>query len=295
MNKYPNETIKCLYERASVRLFEDRAIEPNVLKTIIDAGCHGATGGNLQPYSIIKIESPEKKKALMDTGCMQNIVEKAPVNLLFCIDWHRIQRWAQDNKAPFMANKSYRHFWIAFQDTIIAAQNTCTAADAMGLGSVYIGTVESCFDEIKDIFKIPNGVFPVVILSLGYPVETPAPAPKLMSDVIVHNEEYIEMPIDKLNSAMNEKYKDRTQTPLSEKNMETLFRTTEKAHGPAYANEVLDHAKSLGYINVAQRYFGLHYRADWCATGNSAFLKSIENYGFDWVKGIDFPILLGDI
>ena len=140
--KYQNDVMKCLYERASVRSFTDKEVTDEVLRSIIDAGCHGATGGNLQPYSIIEIRSQEKKQALMDTGTMQPIVKNAPVNLLFCIDWHRIENWAKANKAPYVLRESYRHFWIAFQDTIIAAQNICTAADSLGLGSVYIGTVD---------------------------------------------------------------------------------------------------------------------------------------------------------
>lgn len=286
--KYENETMKWLYERASVRAFEEKDIQDDVLNRIIDAGCHGATGGNLQPYSIIKIKSKEKKKALMDTECMQNIVEKAPVNLLFMIDWNRIKRWAEANNAPFVCEKSYRHFWIALQDTIIAAQNTCTAADCMGLGSVYLGTVESCFMELKDIFNLPKGVFPVVIVSLGYPKKYPSPAPKLLNDVIVHDEEYREMPIEDLNKAMYNKYGEK-KAALSDKNLAELYRVTKKVHGEERAEAAVEYAKEIDGVHMAQRYFGLHYSADWSATGNGDFLKALEEYGFEWIKGEDFP------
>lgn len=287
--KYENETIKWLYERASVRAFEEKKIPDDVLKTILDAGCHAATGGNLQPYSIIKICSDEKKKALMDTDCMQSIVEKAPVNLLFTIDWHRIERWANAHKAPFVCNDSYRHFWIALQDTIIAAQSICTAADSMGLGSVYLGTVESCFDELKDIFKLPKGVFPVVIVSLGFPKKYPEPAAKLMSEIIVHDEEYRDIPMEELDKAMDEKYSGRAKTALSDRNVDKLYEVAKNVHGEQFAQEAVNYAKEIGYIHPVQRYFGLNYCADWSAVGNGDFLKSLENYGFGWIKGKDIP------
>lgn len=283
-----NLVLKCLYERGSVRSFLDKDISEEVMSKILDAGCHAATGGNLQPYSVIEIRSKEKKKLLMDTECMQPIVKQAPVNLLFCIDWHRIERWAKLNHAPFTARQGYRHFWIALQDTIIAAQTCCTAADALGLGSVYLGTVESCFDELKDIFKLPEGVFPVVVVSMGYPKVEPKIASKHMHDVMVHKEEYKELSDDELNSVMDKKYEDRPKTPLSDRNINELYKVTKDVAGEEFANEVIEHAKKLGYINIAQRYFGLHYSANWSRSGNPEFINSLNKYGFTWINGEKF-------
>ncbi len=172
-DQYVNDTMRLLFERASCRTFQDKPIEDNILNDIINAGLHGATGGNLQPYSIIKITSKERKSRLVDECGMQNIVANAPVNLLFCIDWRRLGQWAEASHAPFTATKSYRHFWIALQDTIICAQNICTAADTLGLGSVYIGTVESCFMEIKEICSIPSGVFSCCLIKPWIPHKIP--------------------------------------------------------------------------------------------------------------------------
>jgi len=287
--KYQNEVIKCLYERASVRSFKDQKIDSETLETILNAGCHAATGGNLQPYSIIKIENEETKKELMNTNKFQGLVGKAPLNLLFVIDFHRIEKWVTSNKGPFIANKSYRHFWIAFQDTIIAAQNICTAADSLGLGSVYIGTVESCFDELKDIFKLPEKVFPVVLLSLGYPKTQPKVAPKLMSDIIVHNEYYHDLSKEVINKAMDKKYSERLSTNLKEADLKELFEVTKKVHGEDFANETINYSKELGYIHPAQRYFGLHYSADSTAIDNNKFISSLLKYDFPWISGKNFP------
>lgn len=287
---YSNEVIKCLYERGSVRAFSEKEVSNETLKEIVDAGCHAATGGNLQPYSIISIRSDEKKQELMDTGCMQAIVKQAPVSLLFVIDWHRSKQWAEANNAPFSALDGYRHFWIAFQDTIIAAQNICTAADSLGLGSVYLGTVESCFDELKPMFNLPDGTFPVVILSLGYPKVKPIIAPKLLSDVIMHEEVYNYSNDSTINEIMNSKYDDRSPTPLSKKNMDTLYSVSKEVHGESFAKKAVEHANELGNIHLAQRYFGLHYSANWSRTGNGDFLNSLRNYGFTFVDGINHPI-----
>ncbi|MDM8533967.1 nitroreductase family protein [Clostridiaceae bacterium HSG29] len=285
---YPNEIIKCLYERASVRSFTNQEVTKETLRTIIDAGCHAATGGNLQPYTIIEIRSKEKKEALMATGCMQSIVRNAPVSLLFCIDWHRIEKWAKINHAPHVLLESYRHFWIAFQDTIIAAQNICTATDSLGLGSVYLGTVESCFDELRPMFNLPNGVFPVVIVSLGYPNKLPEIAPKLLYDEIVHHESYQTIDADTIDKMMTKKYGNKKSAPLTEKNLLKLYKASKEVHGEDYANASITYAKELGHIHPAQRYFGLHYVANEIRQGNKEFLDSIRLAGFDWINGTSY-------
>lgn len=288
MKRYSNETMKLLYERGSVRVFEDRPIPSEVMEEVLDAGLHAATGGNLQPYAIIQIESEEKKKALMDTGQMQPLVGKAPTNLLFCIDWRRIGRWAESSNAPFIATKSYRHFWIAFQDTIIAAQNICTAADSVGLGSVYIGTVESCFLELKSIFNLPEGVFPVVIVSMGYPAQPVKVAPKLGTDIMVHKEAYQDIPIERLMEAQEEKYGYKT-FPTSIQNMTSIKEVAYDLGGESYEKELETAILKAGHINMAQRYFGLHYKANWSAADNMDLIHALKAYGFPWITGESFP------
>jgi FMN reductase [NAD(P)H] len=285
---YSNETMKLLCERASCRSFVDKPIPEDVLNEIINAGIHGATGGNMQPYSIIKITSNTPKKRLVDECDMQNIVEKAPVDLLFCIDLRRIGRWAKACSAPYVADKSYRHFWIAFQDTIICAQNICTAADSLGLGSVYIGTVESCFMELKSVFNIPQGVFPVVLLCLGYPTKYPSPAKKLGIETIVHEETYKDLPVEKLIELYDEKYNGKT-LPNSDTNLNTIYKVALDVGGKEYADEMISKIKEQGFVNMAQYYFGLHYMANWSAIGNKAFIDALVSYGFSWIEGKDFP------
>ncbi|MEG0307945.1 MAG: nitroreductase family protein [Clostridium sp.] len=285
---YSNETIKLLCQRASCRIFQDKNIPDEVLNEVIQCGIHAATGGNLQPYSIIKITSNDTKNRLVSECDMQPLVKNAPVNLLFCIDWRRIGRWCEASNAPFVATKSYRHFWIALQDTIICAQNICTAADSVGLGSVYIGTVESCFMELKSIFNIPEGVFPVVLLSIGYPNQPLIPNKKLGIEGIVHEETYTDLPVERLIQLQDEKY-DYRQFPLSTSNMESMKQVTLAVGGEEYSNNIMQSIVDQGYINRAQHYFGLHYKANWSCIGNMDFINALKSYGFPWIDGTDFP------
>jgi len=282
---YPNETMRLLFERASCRSFSRRSVPGDVLKIVLEAGTHAPTAGNLQPYSILKIEDPETRRRLGEM-CGQKFIGEAPVNLIFCIDLHRLERWAELETAPFTATSSFRHFWVSFQDTVMCAQNLCTAADSMGLGSVYIGTVLEIFPQLREMLQLPKGVFPVVLLCLGYPETKVAPRKKLGTDTIVHNEKYREIEDSKLLRAFNEKYsgQDDRRLDVTEERINTIFEVCKKVRNEDFAKRCVEKIKQNGYIHSVQRYFGLHYRADRMPQGNVEYLSVMEASGLNWFK-----------
>ncbi len=285
---YPNPTMRLLCERASCRNFARREIPDDVLQQVLVAGVHAPTGGNLQPYSIIQVQDAAARRRLAELG-HQAFIGQAPVALLFCIDWHRTRRWAQLEVAPYTACDSFRHFWIAMQDTTIAAQNICTAADAMGLGSVYIGTVMEFFRELKSMFDLPAGVVPVVLLALGYPNARLVPRRKLGIDTVVHRERYREPSDEDLVQAFEQKYPGHRVEPTPER-LEMIANVCREAHGAAFAARCLERIRENGTIRPAQRYFGLHYRADGMPADNLEFLEIMEEFGFGWFKRFEPPV-----
>ena len=282
---FPNETMRLLLERGSCRDFLDREVSEEVLEAILQVGTHAPTAGNLQPYSIIKIKDPAVTKKLGEM-CHQSFIGEAPVNLLFCIDWRRIRRWAELEVAPFSASSSFRHFWVSFQDVIITAQNICTAADAMGLGSVYIGTALEYFRELGEMFQLPEQVFPVVLLCLGYPSKQVKPRKKLGTEVVVHDEVYMDSSDEALLKAYGEKYtgRDSRRVKITEERLETIAKVCSDVHGEEFAERCLSKIRENGYITAVQRYFGLHYRANRMPKGNLDYLKIMKEFGFHWFK-----------
>jgi nitroreductase len=282
---YPNETMRLLLERGSCRDFLDREVSEEILEMILQVGTHAPTAGNLQPYSIIKLKDPTVTKKLGEM-CHQSFIGEAPVNLLFCIDWRRIRRWAELEIAPFSASSSFRHFWVSFQDVIITAQNICTAADAMGLGSVYIGTILEYFRELREMFQLPEQVFPVILLCLGYPSKEVRPRKKLGTKVVVHEEVYRDFSDEDLIEAYTEKYtgRDTRRVEITEKRLETIAKVCSDVHGGEFAERCLSRIRENGYITTVQRYFGLHYRANRMPKGNLDYLEIMEEFGFHWFK-----------
>ncbi|MDP8220224.1 MAG: nitroreductase family protein [Candidatus Stygibacter frigidus] len=280
-----NETMEILLNRASCRDFTDHKIEKDVLDNILEAGVHAPTGGNLQPFSIIIISDDEMKHNIVEMG-NQKLIEKAPVSLLFCIDFHRNKRWAELEGAPYSAERSIQNFWIAFQDTIIAAQNICTAADSYGLGSVYLGTVMYHLVKLRNMLSLPEGVIPVVMVSMGYPASAKVIRKKLPLDVIVHREQYQEITDDELQAVYDEK-NNNLKIEVTEEKLDTIREVCRNVHGEEYAQKTLDKIEKDGFINAAQRYFGLHYIANAALQSNEAFLDTLNELGMNWQHNYD--------
>jgi len=283
MEQHTNETVALLHARASVRTFSDRKVEPDVLDAVFEAGTHAPTGG-MQPYSVIKIQDEATRQKIFEfDGSAQKQIVNAPVDLLFCVDMRRNRRWAEIEVAPFTATSSFEEWWIAFQDTCIFMHTCCVAAEAMGLGTVYIGTVYWYFDKLRELLEIPEGVFPLVLLCLGYPGgERPGPRKKLPPRVVVHDEKYSDLPDRELIEALDAKHGD--QLKITDERLEGIRKVATAVHGAEFADKILAKIRENGYISMVQYLYGLAYVADDGVRGNERYLGLLKEAGFDWFE-----------
>ncbi len=286
MSLHGNGTIRLLNERASIRTFTDRNVEPEVLEAIFEAGTHAPTGG-MQPYSVIKVEDADTKQKIFEfDGVGQKQIVNAPVDLIFCVDMRRNKRWAELEVAPFTATSSFEEWWIAFQDTCIFMHTVCLAAEAMGLGTVYIGTVYWYFDKLRELLDMPEGVFPVVLLCMGYPAgEKPNPRKKLGTKVVVHNEKYGDLTDPELIGAMNAKHGD--QLKVSDERLAAIRKVATTVHGEEFADACIAKIGEQGFISMVQYLYSLAYLADDGVRNNEKYLESLKKAGFDWFEPYD--------
>jgi len=185
-----NEVVKNLFERKSVRIFEDRPISPEDRLTILQAACQAPTAGNQQLYTILDITEPTLKKRLSVTCDNQPFIADAPLVLLFCAD---CQKWYD---AYSYAGCTPRHpsagdLMLAVEDSSLAAQNAVTAAWSLGIGSCYIGDIMEHCELHRELFQLPPYVFPAVMLVLGYPTarqrERTKPARCPLDSIVMEN------------------------------------------------------------------------------------------------------------
>lgn len=165
-----NPTTQGLFDRKSVRVYEDRPVEPEVRQTVLAAALQAPTAGNMALYTILDITDPAIKEKLSQSCDHQPFIADAPMVLIFCADYHR---WYSVFKAQEVTTRKpgMGDLFLAQADAIIAAQNAVVAAHSLGLGSCYIGDITENFEYHRELLRLPKYVVPAAMLCLGYPTE----------------------------------------------------------------------------------------------------------------------------
>jgi FMN reductase (NADPH)/FMN reductase [NAD(P)H] len=175
-----NETLQLIHKRRSVRAYEDKPIPYDVVESLIKFTLRAPTAGNMMLYTILKVDDQEMKEKLADSCDDQPFIAKAPLLLVFLADY---QRWYDfflrsdveglcKQRGTELRKPGVGDLMMAVNDTLIAAQNAVIAAEALGLGSCYIGDILEKYEFHRDLFKLPKYVLPVTMLCVGYPRES---------------------------------------------------------------------------------------------------------------------------
>ena len=175
--------------RKTIRKYSDRPIPDDVMNELLGTACRASTMGGMQLYSIIVTKDEETKKELSPLHFNQPMVMNAPAVLTFCADYHRFTRWCGLRNAD-AGYDNFESFYNAMIDALLAAQTFCNAAEEKGLGICFLGTTSYNPNEIIDVLHLPELVFPVTTITVGYPAEDPALQDRLPLQGVVHRDRY---------------------------------------------------------------------------------------------------------
>ena len=161
------EIISSLYDRKSVRVFNEKVIEDDVKNTLFECAFQAPTAGCQQLYTILDITDAEVKAKLAVLCDNQPFIKKASMVVVFLADterWLRLYSLAGETpRKPGVGD-----LMLAVSDANIAAQNMVVAAESLGIGSCYIGDVMEHCEGMRELLSLPNYVFPCAMLVLGY-------------------------------------------------------------------------------------------------------------------------------
>jgi len=278
------EAVKRMQQRTSIRSFQEKQIPTELLDEILKAALQAPSGGNLQPVTVINITDTDKRTKIMELCGNQKFIGEAPVNLLFFVDWHKMEVFAAHEKAPFTCTSSYMHFLIALEDVMCMAQIVETAAFLVGLGSCYVGSVNNFGDEICELFGMPKSSYPVVMLSLGYPKKEMPIREKLNREIMIFDNAYPGGFENNIVSEYRKKYKDMSMPlPADEAARSEMLERFKEALKTSYSEQevstILQDAAAKGKLNETQRRFGLHYHAAGMRENGRQIIGRMEKMG----------------
>ena len=170
------DALKAIMERRSCRVYQDRPVPEEAIEALLKAGMVAPSAMNSQPWEFLVMQDPEKKTAASALVTYWSMLKKAPLGIMI------------------MANligyrSSHTDFFV--QDCALCAGNILLAAQAMGLGGVYLGLYpkQDIMKKVRAIYDIPEHIIPFTILSIGYP-ERPMPPHNTFPQHKVHRDIY---------------------------------------------------------------------------------------------------------
>ena len=182
-----------ILQRRSIKSFQGQAIEPDLLKKLIELSVAAPSSWNLQSWRIVIVTSPEQKVALAEAAFGQKQILEAPVTFVFAGDslawpthlpmileegWRR-GVWNQEiinrlqNIIPnfqFSLGEKSREY--AIKDAMIAATHLVIAAESLGLSTCMMNGWDEA--KVKQVIGAENepGLAIAVLVTVGYAAES---------------------------------------------------------------------------------------------------------------------------
>lgn len=184
-----NETLEIMASHASVRKFKEDGVPDELLYSILNAARQAPTSSNLQAYSIIIVRDKETKTTLAKLCGNQIWVKNCPVFLVICPDLLRLEKVCVRQNYEFI-DRYMDMFIVATVDAALVAQNILLGAESCGLGGVMIGSIRNNPAEVSNLLKLPDKVYPLMGICLGWPDTQPMIKPRLQTEAVIYNERY---------------------------------------------------------------------------------------------------------
>lgn len=196
-----NPTIQTILNHRSIRKFKNKKLDSSTVSTLIDAARHTSSSNFMQSYSIISVNEPSLKQKIAAI-CNQDYVAESGHLFIMLVDQHRNQTIAKENGVNTDVLHSMDRFLVGVSDALLASQNIMIAAESMGLGGVFLGSILNEADQIIDLLQLPKLTFPILGIALGYPDQNPQLKPRLPKDMMHFKDRY------PVYENLNEKLKD---------------------------------------------------------------------------------------
>lgn len=184
-----NPTLQGLAGRRSIRRYRDHPVAPELIRTLCALALTAPSKSDLQQRDIIIVEEPALRSAIGELFPNDYKIGHAPAFLVFCGNNRRQRLLHHWRDRPF-PNDHLDPFFNAAVDAGIALATFVTAAEATGLGCCPISVIRNQVRAIAALLELPDWVFPVAGLTLGWPSDQGELSLRLPLSATVHSNRY---------------------------------------------------------------------------------------------------------
>jgi nitroreductase len=183
-----NPVTDAMFQRKSIRRFKKEPVPEDTIATVVRAGQQAPFAAQI--YSVLL--SRKKRNPF-----------GAPLLFTICIDMHKLELIMARRKWRVVTN-DLSLLVFGFQDASLMAENMVMAGESLGLGSCFLGAAPYMADKIAKQYHLPQRVFPMVQLVMGYPAENPPPRPRYPLEFTLFEDAYPDLSDEMVAQAMKE-------------------------------------------------------------------------------------------
>ena len=162
-----NAVIEAIKKRRSVRRFEPKLVDKEVIKEILDGARLAPTAINIQPWLFGAVTDNDLKRQIAAITDHGKFIEDCAV--CFAV----------------FADSSQKYF---LEDGCAATENILLACTAYGIGSCWVaGNKKAYVDSIRKLLNVPEPYTLIALIAAGYSNEKASPNKKSLHEVTFFN------------------------------------------------------------------------------------------------------------
>ncbi len=175
--------------RRTHRRYVDREVPESLVRLLLAAAFSASSKSDFQQASVVWLKDRNRRDRLAALFPDMPWIGNAPVFLVFLGDARRLERLGE-MRGHQVDNGALEGFFNATVDAALSLQTCILAAETLGLGACPISVLRNRIADVAAILELPDKVFPVAGLCLGYPAAQGFISMRLPFEATVHIDRY---------------------------------------------------------------------------------------------------------
>ena len=194
-----NSTIAAQMAHRTIRAYTDQSVGEDAVITLLDVARHSATSSFQQQTTVIRVLDPAVREQIRLASGQPYVGGDRGEFFVFVVDLHRNAVLRERAGVSLEPLGRTALFLQGVEDAVIAAQNVVVAAESLGLGTTYLGSIIGDVRRVIEALRLPTRTYPVLGLLVGHPAQEPQYKPRLPREIVVGTDAYPE-PDDHLDA-----------------------------------------------------------------------------------------------
>jgi FMN reductase [NAD(P)H] len=214
--------------RRTHRRYAERPVSEELLRLLLATAFSASSKSDFQQVSVIRVAERPRRDRLAALVPDMPWVDSAPVFLVFCGDARRLTRLGH-LRGHDVDNGKLEGFFNAAIDAALVLQSFVLAAETAGLGCCPISVIRNHADAVALILGLPDKVFPIAGVCLGYPAAAGHISMRLPLEVTLHTDQYDDSRLAAAVDAYDKRRDARYSIPREQQKSPEIF-----GHGEFY-------------------------------------------------------------